>query len=233
MKIKNESTFSPLGLVRHVERGLDWINPLDVKGISFIRLMDDLPKPTDRSPHWHRDLKRRYLYLNGLYVGKYKTEPAHINLYVRNLYRGIPFFLAFTPIPTLTLAYILGHEVGHHLIYTRGYIFQPTEVFKHKEIVEEFCDRYAVGILKKMLANRRYRFWRWTVKRLADWHLAMGALNEGLKKPKKAADHFLTAFHLDNDREDALYFYRRATPVGNAEQVVGPVRRGRVSHHTW
>ena len=84
MKIRNESTFSPRGLVRHVERGLDWINPVDLKGISFIRLMDDLPKPTDWSPHWHKDLKKRYLYINGLYVGTYMHEPAHINLYVRS-----------------------------------------------------------------------------------------------------------------------------------------------------
>jgi hypothetical protein len=219
MKIKNESTFSPRGLVGHVERGLGWINPLDVKGISFIRLLDDLPKPTDRSPHWQKDLKKQYLYVNGLYMGKHENEPAYINLYVRNLYRGIPSFLFTTPIPTLTMAYILGHEVGHHLIHTRGYIFQPTEVFKHKEIVEEFCDRYAVGILKKMLASRRYRFWRWAVKMLAEWHLAMGSFNEGLKKPNKAAYHFMTAFHLDNDRENALYSYWQQQELATPKKV--------------
>src|SRR4030095_3334684 len=124
-------------------------------------------------------------------------------------------------IPTLTLAHIIGHEVGHHLINTRGYVFQPTEVFKHKEIAEEFCDRYAVGILKKMLVNRRYRFWRWIVKRLAGWHFAMGAFNEGLNNPQKAADHFLTAFHLDSDREDALYHYWGRTDVRTPTHVVG------------
>jgi hypothetical protein len=222
MKIRNESTFSPRGLVRHVERSLDWINPVDLKGISFIRLMDDLPQPTDRSPHWHKELKRRYLYLNGLYVGKYKTEPAHINLYVRNLYRGIPSFLTTTSIPTLVIAGILAHEVGHHLIYTRGYVFQPTEVFKHKEIVEEICDRYAVSIVKKMMVKSRYRFSQWLVRRLAGWHLAMGSFDEGRKQLGQAAEHFLTAFHLDNNREDALYLYRRATHNGNAEQIVGP-----------
>jgi hypothetical protein len=228
MKIRNESKFSPRGLVRHVERSLEWFNPLDLNGISFIRLLDDLPKPTDRSPHWHRDLKKRYLYLNGLYVGKYKNEPAHINLYIGNLYRGIPSLLALSPVPTLVIADTLAHEVGHHLIYTRGYVFQPTEVFKHQEIVEEFCDRYAVSIVKKMLGSWRFKISRWLVKRLAGWHLAMGALNEGMKKRAKAADHFLTAFHLDSTQEDALYYYRRATHMGNAEQVVGRERRGRV-----
>jgi hypothetical protein len=224
MKIRNESTVSPDGLVRHVERGLDFFNPLDLNGISFIRLVDDLPKPTDRSPRWHKDVKKRYLYLYGQYFSKHKHEPTHINLYIRNLYRGIPSLLALTPIPTLILAETLAHEVGHHLIATRGYVFQPTEIFKHEEVVEEFCDRYAFSIVNKMLAHWRYRFWRWTAKRLAGWHLAMGSFNEGMKKQTKAADHFLTAFHLDSTREDALYYYRRAKHVGNSEQIAGSPR---------
>ena len=229
MKIRNESTFSPRGLIRHVERSLDSINPLDLKGISFIRLLDDFPKPTERSPDWHKDLKRRYVYLNGLYVGKYKTDPAHINLYVRNLYRGIPPFLTTTSIPTLVIAGILAHEVGHHLIYTRGYVFQPTEVFKHKEIVEEFCDRYAFSIQKNMMAQWRYRLSRWLLRRLAGWHVALGSFDEARKERTKAAEHFLSAFHLDSNREDALYFYRRATHSGNGKQVIGPERGKRVS----
>jgi hypothetical protein len=210
MKIRNECTLSPRGLVRNVQRSLDWISPLDLNGISFIRLMDDLPKPTDRSPHWHKDLKKRYVYLNGLYVGRYQNEPAHINLYVRNLYRGIPSLLWQTPIPTLMIADTLAHEVGHHLIFTRGYVFQPTEVFKHKEVVEEFCDRYAVSIVKKMMVKRRYRLCRWTLKGLAGWHFGLGSFDEGLKRDGHAAEHFLTAFHLNNNFEYALYLYRRA-----------------------
>ena len=217
MKIRNESTFSPRGLISSVERSLEWINPLDQNGISFICLLDDLPKPTDRSPHWHKDLKRRYIYLNGLYLGKHKNQPAQINLYVRNVYRGIPAFLELTPIPTLVIAYNLAHEVGHHLICTRGYVFQPTEVFKHKEVVEEFCDRYAVSIVKKMMVKWRYRISRWIIKRLAGWHLGMGSFDDGLKKQTQAAEHFLTAFHLDNNREDALYLYRRAMHSGDSK----------------
>jgi|SRR5215813_3296553 len=215
MKIRNESTLSPRGLIRHVDRALEFFNPLDLNGISFIRLIDDLPKPTDRTPRWQRDLKKRYVYIYGLYVAEQKNEPTHINLYIRHLYRGIPSFLALSPIPTLAIAETLAHEVGHHLICSRGYIFQPTEVFKHDEVAEEFCDRYAFGLVNKMLAHRRYRLWRWVTKRMAGWHVAMGIFNEEMKKQTKAADHFLTAFHLDSTREEALYFYRRAkTLVG-------------------
>jgi hypothetical protein len=192
--------------------------------------MDDLPTPNDRSPHWHKDLKKRYVYLNGLYVGKLGNDPAHIDLYIPNIYRGIPCLLTLTPIPALLITDNLAHEVGHHLIYTRGYVFQPNEVFKHQETIEEFCDRYAFSVTKKMTLKRRYWFSRWVLRRLADWHLAMGALNEGMKKQKQAADHFRAAFNLDNNRDDALYYYKRVTHVGNAEQIAGPERRKRVSH---
>lgn len=230
MKIKNECSFQSDSVVRNVERSLAWINPMDLVGISFIRLMDDLPKPNDRSPHWHKELKKRYEYLNGLYVGKLGNEPSHINLYIPNIYRGIPYLLALTPFPALLITDNLAHEVGHHLIYTRGYVFQPTEVFKHQETIEEFCDRYAFGVTTKMTMKWRYRLSRWVLRRLAGWHLAMGALNEGMKKQKKASEHYRAAFNLDNRRDDALYFYKSITPVGNAEQIVEPERRERLSH---
>jgi len=216
MRIKNECTVSPRGLVRHVRHGLGWINPLDLNGISFIRLMDDFPKPTDRSPRWHKELRAKFLYLNGLYLGKSKTEPAHINLYIHNVYRGLPSYLWWSPLPTLMITDVLAHEVGHHLIAMRGYIFEATEKFRHQEIVEEFCDRYAVGIVKKMMGRWYYRLGRWALKHLAKWNFDIGSLDLREKKFKRAAERYLTAFHLDNNREDALYWYRRAEDAGNA-----------------
>jgi hypothetical protein len=229
MKIRNECTFSPRGLIRTVERSLGWIDPLDLHGVSFIRLLDDLPKPTDRSPRWHKDLKKRYDCLTGLYYGKFKNEPAHITLYIRNLYRGIPSLLQLTPLPTLVITETLAHEVGHHLISTRGYIFQPAEAFDHKEVVEEFCDRYAFTVVKKMLAKSQYRVSRWILKKLAGWYYDFASLDWNEKKYKKAAERFLTAFLLDRNCEDALYWHSRAKDAGNAEQIVGRERRGRVS----
>lgn len=47
--------------------------------------------------------------------------------------------------------YSLAHEVGHHLIATRGYIFENTKSHLDDDIEEEFCNRYAllscVGII--------------------------------------------------------------------------------------
>lgn len=198
---------------------------MDVQGISFIRLMDDLPKATDRSPHWHKDLKKRNVYLTGLYKRKYKNEPAYITLYIRNLYRGIPAVLQLTPLPTLVIVGTLAHEVGHHLITTQGYIFQPTETFDDKEVVEEFCDRYAFSIVKKMLAKSHYRVSSWILKKLAGWYYDFASLDWKNKKYRDARERFLTAFLLNSNLEDALYWHRRAGDAFNAEQVVGSERR--------
>ena len=200
---------------------------MDSHGISFIRLLDEMPKLTDLSPEWQKDLKQHYIYTIGLYVGGNKNQPTYINLYVQNIYRGIPSCLALTPVSTLVIAEILAHEVGHHLINTRGYVFEPTEIFKHKEVVEEFCDRYAVSIVTKMMAQWRYKVARWILNRLADWHFVCGAFAEGRKKPAQAAEHFLTEFHLDTNREDALHRYWSITSVAKAEQV-GPEPESRV-----
>ena len=224
MKIRNECTVSPRGLIRSVERGLDWINPMDLYGISFIRLMDELPKATDRSPQWHKDLKKRFACLSGLYMGKYKNEPANITLYIRNLYRGIPSLLQLTPLPTLVIVGTLAHEVGHHLITTRGYIFQPTETFDHQEVVEEFCDRYAFSIVNKMLAKSHYRVSSWILKELAGWYYNFASLDWKDKKYKDARERFLTAFLLNSNLEEALYWHYRASDAVNGEQAVGPQR---------
>ena len=137
---------------------------------------------------------------------------------IRNLYRGIPSLFQSTPLLRLVIVETLAHEVGHHLIVTRGYIFQPTEIFKHRESVEEFCDRYAFSIVKRMMGKRRYRFFRWILKNLASWYYSFGSLDWKEKKYKRAAERFLTSFHLDSNREDALYWYRRAKDTGNTEQ---------------
>jgi len=220
MKIRNECTVSPRGLIRSVERSLDWINPIDLDGISFIRLMDELPKTIDKFPLWQKDLKKRRVSLTGRYMARHKNEPAYITLYIRNLYRGIPSLLQFSPLPALVIQGTLAHEVGHHLIATRGYIFQPTETFDHQEVEEEFCDRYAFSVVNKMLPKAHYRMSNWILKKLADWYYDFASLDWNDKKYKDASERFLTAFLLNSNLDDALYWYWRAEDAFKAEQVV-------------
>jgi hypothetical protein len=45
MLVKNECRNTPLGLLTQVRRSLGWIHPLDLDGIAFILLMDEIEEP--------------------------------------------------------------------------------------------------------------------------------------------------------------------------------------------
>src|SRR5262244_3452618 len=126
------------------------------------------------------------------------------------LYRGIPRLYRWTTVPTLSISYTLAHEVGHHLIATRGYVFQPHEKFKDDANREDFCNRYAFHVTQKMMAHWYYRLGQWALKDLASWYYIFGCRDWNEKKYKKAAERFYTSFHLDRNREDALNWYWRA-----------------------
>jgi len=216
MFIKNECINPPYGLLMQVRRSLAWISPLDLDGIAFIRLADELEEPNDKSPDWHKRAKAESISITGLYSGQHKDSPAQITLYVRDLYRGIPSLYWWTTVPTLNLIYTLAHEVGHHLIAKRGYIFQPDEKYKHTENEEDFCNRYAFGVTQKMMKRWYYRLGMWGLKDLAGWYYIFGCLDWNEKKYKKAAERFYISFHLDRNREDALNWYRSANALSNA-----------------
>jgi hypothetical protein len=193
-----------------VRRALEWINPPDLVGVERIRLVDRIEEPHAQSPGWHRQAHAEAFGVLGLYMREEKNRPAYINLYVSDIYRGIPSPLYLTTIPTLLIAHTLAHEVGHHLVAARSYIFQPGEKYNHDQIEEEFCNRYAFGVLQRMKERRLYRAGAWVLRRLAGWHYGFGALEWREKRYQRAAERFYTAFHLDPGREDACYWYWRA-----------------------
>jgi hypothetical protein len=82
----------------------------------------------------------------------------------------MPRLYWYTPASTLNICYTLAHEVGHHLIATRGYVFEKTESYSDDEIEEEFCNRYAFVVTKRMLKRYYYRFGDWLLRDLAGWH---------------------------------------------------------------
>jgi len=216
MLIENECNNPPYCLLNQIRRSLGWISPLDLDGIAYIRLTDEIEEPNDKSPDWHKRAQAEGIGITGLYVGQRKDSPAHVILYVRDLYRGIPFLYWWTTVPTLNISYTLAHEVGHHLIAKRGYIFQPGEKYKHDDNEEDFCNHYAFSVTQKMMKHWYYRFGMWGLKDLADWYYIFGCLDWKEKKYKKAAERFYICFHLDRNREDALNWYRRAKEEGNA-----------------
>ena len=151
-----------------------------------------------------------------MYVGQCGNHPAHVILYVRELYRSIPRLYWWTTVPTLLISYTLAHEVGHHLIAKRGYVFQPGETYECDANEEEFCDRYAFRVTQKMLERWYYRLGRSGLKDLAAWYYIFGCLDWEQGRYNKAAERFYTCFVLDQSREDALNWYRRAKEEGRA-----------------
>jgi hypothetical protein len=105
---------------------------------------------------------------------------------------------------------VLAHEVGHQLIAVRGYIFQPGEMPDGMEYEEEFADRYAFEVLKKMRGRRHYALAHLAIKNLAGAHYGLGASDWKARKYKEAARHWYIAWVLNPDLEDARYWWRRA-----------------------
>jgi hypothetical protein len=210
MQINNSCHKLPLGALWHIRRSISWINQADLKGIAFIQLAEQMPVPTERSQDWHKRAYAEGFSVNGLYVSRSGRVPAHIYLFIRDMYRGIPFFHKWSTVTTLNICRTIAHEVGHHLITHRGYIYQPDEKYKDVESVEAMADRYAFDVLKKMRERWYYRLGHKSIKHIAISHYIKGMLNWRDKNYEKAAENWYNSFHLDPDRQDSSYWYWRA-----------------------
>lgn len=218
MEIKNDCADPPVGLLWHLRRSLSWIHPADLDGVGFIRLTDDLPQEFYANSESLRRLKEAEVDIRGLYVPKRGHEPAYIILSVQQIYYGLPLIYRLIHTATLRLTYTLAHEVGHHLVATRGYIFQPGEKYKRPEFEEEFCNRYATGVLKKTQTRWHYKFGMWAMKDLASWQYVLGCLDWERKKYKEAAAHWEKTIALNPDYGKAVRWYYRAKELSKSEQ---------------
>jgi len=111
MLVKSECRNSPLGLLTQVRRSLSWIHLLDLDGIGFILLIDEIEEPRQTAPDWHKRAKAEGSCVTGLYLRAVGKAPAHVVLYVREPYRGIPLIYRWTTVPSLSIFYTLSHEV--------------------------------------------------------------------------------------------------------------------------
>jgi hypothetical protein len=218
MPIRNNCSNLPRGAFGHIRRSLRWINPADLVGIAFIELRDKICDADGEAPEWHRRAAEEGYNVNGLYFGRQGALPANITLFVRDLYRGIPKMYWFTPVITLAVAKTLAHEVGHHLINERGYIFLPGERVRPAEYEEEMAYRYSYSVIKKMKAHWYYRLASWAIRDLAWWHYVHGMLDWREGNYKRAAERWYKSFRLDPDRNEAIYWHKRAKEAAAAEE---------------
>ena len=147
----------------------------------------------------------RNLAVGGQYFGPQGDLP-----YVASLYRGIPKVYWLSPVITLQLARILAHEVGHHLIKQRGYVFERGERVEPREYEEELANRYSFSVRKRMLRRWYYRVADWLTPDLAGWHYVIGLCEWRDGRYEKAAARWETTSCIDPNRADADYWYYEA-----------------------
>ena len=210
MKIVDRTTRRRAGLSWHLRRSLSWISEADLFGIGEIVLEEQLGPATANSPDWHHKIEGRNLVVGGQYFSRHGDEPPSIVLYTGSLYRGIPKIYWWSPVITLRLARSLAHEVGHHLIDQRGYIFERGERIAPREYEEELANRYSFSVRKRMLRRWWYRLADWLTRDLAGWHYAIGIADWREGQYEQAAARWETTFCLDPNRDDADHWYHQA-----------------------
>ncbi len=161
MRIEVETTHFPRLTKWHVRRTLKWIGQSDLEGLGSIRVIDECLD----DPEYVK--LPRYLMgftYNGHHLRKMKDQPAQVVLYANDIYFGIPKLLMASPMATLKVARTLAHEVGHHVIATRGYIYKPWEKYKPWDGIrnpyeEKMADAYASDVMERMLKWGLTDYW--------------------------------------------------------------------------
>ncbi|MDQ3803228.1 MAG: hypothetical protein M3416_05170, partial [Acidobacteriota bacterium] len=201
----------PPGLEWQVRRCLRLLDPSHLEGLAAIYLQDELPDTPVREDQaeWLNRVCVEGLnaHVSGWYAAAGADNPAGIMLYARSIYRGIPFILHWSTAPTLCLLRTLAHEVAHHLVSTRGYVFHAGEDVTDGEALAE---RYAASVEQRVVRQWRYRLGRFWLKEIAGWYYAFGNVEWREKNYQAAVRYFLNAWHLDPEHELAGYWYWRA-----------------------
>ena len=205
-----ETSHLQWGTKWHVRRALAWVNPADLAGVDFLQIESKLPQADTTSPEWHKSATEADWSVNGVYFHSEGGSPAYIKLFIRDLYRGIPKIFWLTPVITLVVAQTLAHEVGHHLIAERGYVFTRGERITPSEYEEEMAHRYAQFVIGKMKRRWYYRLAVRFTKHLAVWHSGQAYVDWKMGNYERAAESWYRSFHLDPDRVEEVHWYKCA-----------------------
>jgi hypothetical protein len=213
VRIEIKSSLVPRLTKWHIQRILRWVPAQDLRGLGMIRVMDECPdKELDsaRVPTYMWG----FLY-NGRYIRRNKNRPPEIVLFANDVYFGIPKALLASPVATLKIADTLAHELGHHLVATRGYVYRSSEKYRPYNGVrnpheEDIADRYAADITKRMLKRPRYRIGKLMSRVLSNLLYRAGLQNYWKENYQAAASMLARAHSLNLENEDAGQAYRHA-----------------------
>lgn len=211
MQVISRCSDSPLGLEWQVRRSLRLLDQSHLAGLEFIILEDGISELTDteNAAEW---VKRAHTegtlaHVGGWYAAPEADTPAYVVLYVRAMYRAVPSFLWWSTVPTLCILRRLAHEVAHHLIAIRGYVFREGEETTDEE---SLANHYAACVEQRVTMRWQYKLGQRCLKEIAIWHYTFGILDWREKKYRSAAEHFYDAWNLNPENKEAGYWYWRA-----------------------
>lgn len=217
MRIKVSTEYYPRLTEWHVRRALTWINPLDLVGVESIHLLDEETLTTEarKQPFYLRDSVCGGEYLDQR--NKRQKQVSRIKIYTRHLYHGIPSLFKLSPIATLRTAFVLAHEVGHHLIERRSYIYEPTEEYQPYGISKKYDGRhermansYARDVLRSMCAVWYYRIGRWLGGFISRQYFYRGIVVWKKHQYRRAAYYWFCSYLADPDNTDAARGHMQA-----------------------
>lgn len=212
MRIEVKTTCFPRLAERHIRRVLRWFSVRDLEGLESIRVIDECPDDPESAkvPPYLRGFLH-----NGHYLRKMKNQPAEVVLYASDVYFGIPKLLMSSRMATLKLARTLAHEVGHHVIATRGYIYKPWEKYKPWDGVrdpyaEKMADAYASDVIERMLKHWPYKLGKLMARMLSTFLYKAGIQDYWDGNYQSAASLQARAHSLNLENEDAGQCFRHA-----------------------
>ena len=182
MQILNESNKSLFFSSYVIRRSLKRIPEIDRAGIEFLYLRDKMPKSDFESPKWHIESELNDAYVSAVYSPKTESKQPYIIIFLEAVDFIIPKICWLTQLSDLYITRLLAHEVAHHLISTRGFLFEPREKYTSDMYEEEMADRYAFEIVSKMEKKFYYQLGKKLMKLVSGVYSLYG--NEGLEKFK-------------------------------------------------
>ncbi|HMG72731.1 MAG TPA: hypothetical protein VK582_04460 [Pyrinomonadaceae bacterium] len=217
----------------HVRNALKWIDPLDLEGLEYVRIIDY--KPDDPDVSKVPPYLAGFLYC-GSYVKKKGKRPASILLYTHDLYFGIPRLLAPSPMAGLIIASTLAHEVGHHAIETRGYNSKSAAKTKLNSLVDSKKERaataYASEVVNKLLNSWYFRCGRLLARVCSYYFFKIGNKAHWRGNFKRAAALEFRAYMINTDNVDAwqAYLQDRAAIVSKTSSALTDAERLWIFH---
>jgi len=115
---------------------------------------------------------------------------------------------------TLTITSTLAHEIGHHLIATRGFIYKQGEKYKpwrsgtFDPYEEKMADAYAEEVVQRMCRSWYYKLGKVMARKLSSILFEVGIAQHRNGNYERAAYWEFQAFMINPDNLDAGQSYR-------------------------